>query len=66
MFKRTHSPYELVHFCWSLKNLLVLVYSKLRSKSCDYLYKYCEEYCKSLDAEEANLILTVVRVTANS
>ena len=26
-------------FCWSLKNLLVLIYSKLHSKSCDYLYK---------------------------
>ena len=29
----------LVHFCWSLKNLLVLIYSKLHSKSCDYPYK---------------------------
>ena len=27
-----------MHFCWSLKNLLVLIYSKLHSKSCDYLY----------------------------
>ena len=35
-----HSPYGLVHFCWSLKNLLVLIYSKLHSKSCDYLYKH--------------------------
>ena len=26
-------------FCWSLKNLLVLIYSKLHSKSCDYLHK---------------------------
>ena len=34
-----HSPYRLVHFCWSLKNLLVLIYSKLHSESCDYLYK---------------------------
>ena len=34
-----HLPYGLVHFCWSLKNLLVLIYSKLHSKSCDYLYK---------------------------
>ena len=34
-----HSPYGLVHFCWSLKNLLLLSYSKLHSKSCDYLYK---------------------------
>ena len=33
-----HSPYGLVHFCWSLKNLLVLIYSKLHSKSCDYLH----------------------------
>ena len=30
--------YGLVRFCWSLKNLLVLIYSKLHSKSCDYLY----------------------------
>ena len=29
------SPYGLVHFCWSSKNLLVLIYSKLHSKSCD-------------------------------
>ena len=28
---------------WSLKNLLVLIYSKLHSKSCDYLYIY---HCK--------------------
>ena len=35
---KVHSPYGLVHFCWSLKNLLVLIYSKLHSKSCDYLY----------------------------
>ena len=27
-----------MHFCWSLKNLLVLIYAKLHSKSCDYLY----------------------------
>ena len=26
----------LLLFCWSLKNVLVLFYSKLRSKSCDY------------------------------
>ena len=36
---KLHSPYELVQFCQSLKNLLVLIYSKLHSKSCDYLYK---------------------------
>ena len=30
--------YGLVHFCWSLQNLLVVIYSKLHSKSCDYLY----------------------------
>ena len=30
--------YGLVHFCWPLKNLLVLIYSKLHSKSCDNLY----------------------------
>ena len=29
---------RLVQFCWSLKNLLVLIYSKLCLKSCDYLY----------------------------
>ena len=34
-----HSPYGLVLFCLSLKNLLVLIYSNLHSKSCDYLYK---------------------------
>ena len=28
--------------------------------------KYCEENSKSLEAKEANLILTVVRGTANS
>ena len=27
-----HSPYRLAHFCWSLKNLLVLIYSKFHSK----------------------------------
>ena len=27
---------------WSLKNLLVLIYSKLHSISCDYLYKWLE------------------------
>ena len=30
--------FVLVHFCWSLKNLLVLIYCKLHSKSYDYLY----------------------------
>ena len=30
--------YGLVHFFWPLKNLLVLIYSKLHSKSCDNLY----------------------------
>ena len=70
---KVHSPFGLVHFCWSLKNLLALIYSKfslpadvrwgsfvthslmnawqtnpngrlpggyskLHSKSCDYLY----------------------------
>ena len=30
----------LVRFCWSLKNLLVPIHSKLHLKSCDYLYKY--------------------------
>ena len=35
---KVHSPYVLVHFFWSLKNLLVLIYSKFHSKSCDYLY----------------------------
>ena len=30
--------YGLVHFCWPLKNLLALIYSKLLSKSCDNLY----------------------------
>ena len=35
---KVHSPYGLVHFCWSLENLLVFIYSKLHSKSCDYLY----------------------------
>ena len=34
-----HSPYRLAHFCWALKDLLVLIYSKLHSKSSDYLYK---------------------------
>ena len=29
-------PYGLEQFCESLKNLLVLIYSKLLSKSCDY------------------------------
>ena len=28
-----------MHFCWSLKNVLVLIYSKLYSKSCGYLHK---------------------------
>ena len=32
-----HSPFRLVQFCWFLKT--VLIYSKLHSKSCDYLYK---------------------------
>ena len=27
-----------IFFLWSLKNLLVLIYSKLHSKSFDYLY----------------------------
>ena len=27
------------------KNLLVLIYSKLHSKPCDYLYKYSFEFC---------------------
>ena len=36
---KLHSAYRLVQFCQSLKNLLVLIYSKLHSKSCDYLYK---------------------------
>ena len=34
-----NKPYGFVQFCYSLKNLLVLIYSKLHSKSCDYLYK---------------------------
>ena len=29
-----------MQFCQSLKNLLVLIYAKLHSKSCDYLYKF--------------------------
>ena len=33
-----NKPYGLVQFCESL-NSLVLIYSKLHSKSCDYLYK---------------------------
>ena len=37
---KVNSPYGLVHFCWSLKNLLVLIYSKLLLKSCDYLHLY--------------------------
>ena len=40
-FCLTMSPffmYGLVHFCWPLKNLLVLIYFKLHSKSCDNLY----------------------------
>ena len=37
--KLLHSPYGFVQFCQSLKNLLVLIYSKLYSKSCDYLHK---------------------------
>ena len=32
-----HSPYGLVQF---FKSLLVLIYSKLHSKSCDYQNKY--------------------------
>ena len=35
-----HSPYGLVHFCWSLNYLLVLIYSKLHSK-CDW---FCWQY----------------------
>ena len=37
---KVHSPKVLVPFCWSLKNLLVPIHSKLHLKSCDYLYKY--------------------------
>ena len=40
IFRVYYSPYGLTHFCWSLKNLLVLFYSKLHSKTCDYLYKH--------------------------
>ena len=40
IFRVYYSPYGLAHFCWSLKNLLVLFYSKLHSKTCDYLYKH--------------------------
>ena len=42
-YHKFHSPYGLasLFFCVSLKkNLLVLIYSKLHSKSCDYLYKF--------------------------
>ena len=31
--------YGLVQFCYSLKIILVLIYSKLLLKLCDYLYK---------------------------
>ena len=36
---KLHSPLGLVQFCYPFKNLLVLIYSKLHSKSCDYWYK---------------------------
>ena len=36
---KLHSPHGLVQFLvW--KNLLALTYSKLRSKSCDYVYLF--------------------------
>ena len=36
---KLHSPYELVQFSSPLLNALLLIYPKLHSKSCDYLYK---------------------------
>ena len=36
---KLHSPYWLCNFDSLWKNLLVLIYSKLQSKSCDYHYK---------------------------
>ena len=42
-------------FCWSLKNLLVLIYSKLHSKSCDYLYIFPIFQLTSLTFSEVEL-----------
>ena len=37
---KLHSHFVLVQLCKSLKNLLVLIYSKLHLKSCACLYKF--------------------------
>ena len=35
----THQFFKDHKFCYSFKNLLMLIYSKSHSKSCDYLYE---------------------------
>ena len=59
--RKLDSHYGLVQFCSSLKNLLVLIYSKLHSKSCDYLYKQNSVFpvnsCNNDDDDDNNLIM---------